>query len=66
MNHAAVQGDQLNMALFYGTLKKVTCPVLTYTVAYAAQVTLYKVPEKQGHVKKGHPVYLKLDYIYVE
>ena len=39
-NPASIQGDQLNMALFTGTLKKVNCLVYTCTVAYTEQVTL--------------------------
>ena len=45
-----LQSDQLNMAVFYGTLYKLTCPMYMCTVAYIVQVTFYKVPEKQGHV----------------
>ena len=43
-----VQGEQLNMAVFFmvGTLEKVTSPVYTCTVAYTGKVTFYKVPEK--------------------
>ena len=37
-----LQGDQLNMAVFYsGTLKKVTCPVYTCSVAYILDKPLY-------------------------
>ena len=35
-----LQGDQVHMAV----------EVYTYTVNYTGQVTLYKVPEKHGHV----------------
>ena len=43
-----IQGDQLNMAMFFWYL--VTCPVYTCTVAYTGQVILYELPEIHGHV----------------
>ena len=45
-----LQYDQLNMAVFFCYLGKVTSPVSTCTVKYTEQVTFYKVPEKHGHV----------------
>ena len=45
-----IQGYQLNMAVFSGTLEKVTFSVYTCTVAYKGHVTLYKEPQKYGHV----------------
>ena len=36
-----VQGEQLNIAVFFWYLG---------TVTYTGQVTLYKVPEEHGHV----------------
>ena len=45
-----LQGYQLNMAMFFWHLEKVTCPVYICTVAYTWQVTFYKVPEKHDHV----------------
>ena len=44
-----IQGDQMNMAVIYGTLEKIRL-VYTCTVAYTGQVTFYKVREKHGHV----------------
>ena len=46
-----MQGEQSNMAApcFSGTLEIVTCPVYMCTLD-SVQVTLYKVPEKHGHV----------------
>ena len=44
-----LQGDQLNMIVFSGTLEKVTCPVYTGTVADTGQVTLCKASEEHGH-----------------
>ena len=41
-----IQGDQLNMPVFFWYLVKVT-----YQVYATMQVTLYKVPEKHGHVQ---------------
>ena len=45
-----LQGDQLNMAVFSGTLYKVTFPVYATVHVYTEQVTFYKVQEKHGHV----------------
>ena len=42
------RGGQLNITVFF--CEKVTFPVYTWIVAYTGQVTLYKVPEKHGHV----------------
>ena len=44
------------MAVFSGTLKEVTCPVCTCTVAYTDQVTFYQLPEILGHVFLVGPV----------
>ena len=38
-----VQGDQLNMAMFF-------CPVYDTVDVYTGKVTFYKAPEKYGHV----------------
>ena len=51
LKKSIIQGDQLNMAVFFWYLEKVTCPVYTCTVAYTGQVNLYKVTEKHGPVK---------------
>ena len=45
-----VQGDQLNMAVFFLYLVKSTCPVYTCTVANIGQVTFYEIPDKQVRV----------------
>ena len=45
-----IQGYQLNMAVFFFYLEKVTCPVYTCTVTYTGQVTLYKAQERHDHV----------------
>ena len=46
--HKLIQGDQLNMTVFFWyLLKSDLSPVYTCTAAY----TFYKVPEKHGHVK---------------
>ena len=37
-------------------MEKVTCPVYTCTIAYAGQVTFYKVPRS---CLNGHPVEVK-------
>ena len=41
-----IQGDQLNMTVFFCTLQQVNATVLVYT----AQVTFYKVLETHRHV----------------
>ena len=38
-----VQGDQLNMAVFF-------CPVYATVHVYTGKVNFYKEPEKHGHV----------------
>ena len=49
INLAIVQGDQLNMAVFFR--KKNDLSSLRYTVhVYTGQVTFSKVTEKPGHV----------------
>ena len=44
-----IQGDQLNIAVFFWYLEKETCLEPTRTVAYTGQVTFYKVLEKHSH-----------------
>ena len=43
------QPDQINNAVFSGTLYKVTLVYVYCKVAYTGQVTFYKVPETYGH-----------------
>ena len=46
-----VQGHRLNMAMFLWYLvKKITCPVYTFIVAFTGQTTFYTVQEKHGQV----------------
>ena len=45
-----IHGVQLNMAVLFWYLVKVTCPVYDTAHVYAGQVTFYKVPETHGHV----------------
>ena len=45
-----LQGDQLNMVVFSGTLEKVTFPVYATGHVYTGPVTLSKVQEKHCHV----------------
>ena len=45
-----IQGDQLNMTVFFCYLDKVSCLVYTYTVALTGQVTFFKVLEKHDVV----------------
>ena len=40
-----IQGDQLNMDVFFWYLVKVTCQVYACTLAYTEQVISNKVPE---------------------
>ena len=47
---AHLQGHQLNMAVFSGTLKKVTCPVYASVHVYTGKVTFNKVQEIHGQV----------------
>ena len=42
--------DQINIAVFFWYLVKSECPVYASIHMYTVQVTLYKVPEKHGHV----------------
>ena len=46
-----LQGDQLNMAIFFWYhVYKVTSPMNAFPAAYTRQVTFYKVPVLHGHV----------------
>ena len=45
-----IQGDQLNMAVFFWYLVKSDCLVYMCKVAYTEQATFYKLPEKPSHV----------------
>ena len=47
---AQVQGDQLNVAVFFQYPVKSVYLMLLCREAYTGKVTLYKVPEKHGHV----------------
>ena len=42
-----LQPDQINMAVFFWYLVKVTCPVY---IVYTGRATFYKVPETHGRV----------------
>ena len=50
MYNLHIQGDQLNMAVFFSPCKKVTCPVKTTVHVYTGQVNFSKVLEKQGYI----------------
>ena len=41
---------QLNMAVFFWYLVKLTCPVYATTHVYTGQVTFSKVQDNRGHV----------------
>ena len=46
----SLQGDQLNMAMFFWHLGKSDLSNVGYWTRQAEKVTFYKVPEKHGHV----------------
>ena len=60
-----VQGDQLNMAVFFWYLVTCQCPVYATVPVYTGQVAFSKVPEK--HIEIGQPVaYNFLNRLFVK
>ena len=53
---AQVQGDQLNVAVFFQYPVKSVCLMLLCREAYTGKVTLYKIPKKTLPCLTGHPV----------
>ena len=51
MVKSKIQGDQIDMAVFFLYLVKCDATIRYCTVAYSGQDNFSKVPEKQGHVK---------------
>ena len=47
-NPSILQGDQLNMAVFFWYIEKNDLYATVHV--YTGQVTFYKLPEKHGHV----------------
>ena len=51
-----LQGDQLNMTMFFGTLGKVTCPVYTYSgLHWTVGMSLYTRYQKNPAILNWSP-----------
>ena len=49
-DYVYIQGDQLNMTVFFSYLVKSYLPMYVFTIALTGQLIFYKAPEKHGHV----------------